>query len=85
MTTDRDQLAEALLRFDIAHGLIASQSYAGLADALLPVVDAIARHRAATELRDAADDDAEAFPGEVAVPTYRLRDRADTLERQDPQ
>jgi hypothetical protein len=81
MSTDRDQLAAALephihLRTEGLRREVLSIAV----DNLLPVVDAIARHRAATELRAAAEHGRMPRNG-----ANICRVRADALERQDPQ
>jgi hypothetical protein len=50
-----------------------------IVDALLPVVDRIARARAAAELREAADDYRVASVGRLR---RQLRDRADAMDPQ---
>jgi hypothetical protein len=80
VSTDRELLAEQLADWTYrGRNMTRSEanSYAGY---LLPVVDRLANQRAAAELRAAADYKAEAFPGEVAVPVDKLRDRADALD-----
>ena len=78
MTDDemRDRLAYVISD----HGVPMIDDAWKLADRLLPYVVGNMRRYAALHLRDAADDDSEAFCGEVAVPVEQLRARADELD-----
>lgn len=73
------RLADMLVRAGIERGQLGRIDADNLARVLMPVVDAIARERAAAELRDFADliDRGPSFPMPPSIFSAMARERAD--------